>query len=137
MRALDGYSSVQAVEDGYPCETHVEILVQAQPWEENEGSDKLFTYWDAAAQELGVTAVRAWRGGLSDGNFTWQHVPTLDALGPNGAFAHCSERSEDGSKDQEYVLPDTFVPKTVLNYVAILKLLADQTNSTNTAFRLV
>jgi glutamate carboxypeptidase len=48
---------------------------------------------------------------------------TLDGLGPSGENAHCSERSEDGSKEQEYVLASSFVPKAVLNTVAIIGLI--------------
>lgn len=120
--ALNGYSTVKSATDGYPCTTLVEILRQTPPWPENEGSEKTFAYWNEAAEELGFEAIRAWRGGLSDGNFTWASVPTLDALGPNGAYAHCSERSEDGSKDQEYCLLGSFVPKTLLNVAAVMKL---------------
>ncbi len=120
--ALNGYSSVQSASDGYPCTTSVEVLRQTPPWPENTGSEETFEFWRDAANELGFEAIRSWRGGLSDGNFTWHAVPTLDALGPNGAYAHCSERSEDGSKDQEYCLPDSFVPKTLLNLAAVLKM---------------
>ena len=42
-----------------------------------------------------------------------------DALGPVGGNAHCSERSEDGSKLPEYVEPGSFVPKAVLNLLAL------------------
>jgi glutamate carboxypeptidase len=62
------------------------------------------------------------RGGLSDGNLLWERFPTLDGLGPAGNNAHCSERSPDGSKDQEYVLVESFVPKALLNALAIMKL---------------
>jgi glutamate carboxypeptidase len=121
--ALNGYSTVQSKTDGYPCQTTVEVLRQTPPWPENAGSEKTFEFWRAAAEELGYEAIRSWRGGLSDGNFTWAAIPTLDALGPNGAYAHCSERAEDGSKDQEYCLPDSFVPKTLLNVAAVLKMI--------------
>ena len=49
---------------------------------------------------------------------------TIDGLGPMGANGHCSERSEDGSKDQEYANKSSFVPKTVLNFFAIRELIA-------------
>lgn len=77
----------------------------------------------AAAAELGVRIVPEERGGLSDGNYFWDEIPTLDGLGVSGANAHCSERSEDGSKDQEFCEVSSFVPKTVLNVTAVLKLL--------------
>ncbi|MCA9988551.1 MAG: hypothetical protein KDE59_29800, partial [Anaerolineales bacterium] len=61
--------------------------------------------------------------GLSDGNHFWQLVPTLDGLGPAGGNAHCSERTADGSKDQEFVVPASFVPKTMVNTMGVLELL--------------
>ena len=62
------------------------------------------------------------RGGLSDGNWLWDLLPTIDGLGPEGAYAHSSERSGDGSKDHEYALASSFVPKAVLNIAAIVRL---------------
>jgi glutamate carboxypeptidase len=61
---------------------------------------------------------------LSDANYLCHLGPTLDGLGPGGANAHCSERSADGSKTPEYVEPDSFVPKTALNVLALLRLLS-------------
>jgi glutamate carboxypeptidase len=62
------------------------------------------------------------RGGLSDGNWLWNYLPTLDGLGPTGANTHCSQRSADGLKDQEYVSISSFVPKAVLNLTALSEL---------------
>jgi len=76
-----------------------------------------------AAEEMGFEAVREERGGLSDGNFLWDYVPTLDGLGPSGGNAHCSERSLDGKKDQEYLEVPSLAPKAALNTLAILRLL--------------
>ena len=64
------------------------------------------------------------RGGLSDGNFLWEVLPTIDGLGPAGDNDHCSERSADGSKLPEYCEVSSFVPKAALNAVAILRLLS-------------
>ena len=61
--------------------------------------------------------------GLSDGNLTWQTIPTIDGLGPAGGNSHCSERSPDGSKEQEYVTVSSYVPKALLNVMAIKKLI--------------
>lgn len=63
------------------------------------------------------------RGGLSDANYLCDLGPTLDGLGPAGANAHCSEFSADGSKTPEYVEPLSFVPKALLNLLAIQGLL--------------
>ena len=62
------------------------------------------------------------RGGLSDGNLIWDAVPTLDGLGPWGDNDHCSERSPDGAKLPEFVDASSFVPKAMLNIIAIQKL---------------
>ena len=77
---------------------------------------------------MDLKAVSVPRGGLSDANHLWQLAPTLDGPGPYGANAHCSERSADGSKLPEYVEPGTFVPKAVMNALALLKLTQDQSS---------
>jgi len=101
----------------------IDLLERTEPWARNVGSDRLFDVWAAAAQSVGMTVVKEERGGLSDGNHTWQAVPTMDGLGPAGANAHSSEQSADGVKEQEYVSPASFIPKTILNVTALLKLI--------------
>lgn len=123
MMALNGFSSVRAAADGFPCQVRVSVLNRVLPWPRNAATEQLFAVWQAAADELGYTAVPEERAGLSDGNYFWDELPTLDGLGPAGGNAHCSERSADGGKDQEFVLADTFVPKALLNTLAILRLL--------------
>ena len=121
--AYDGYSTVKSAADGYPCQTRVQLLSECDPWPRNESTEQLLNHWTTAVGELNLTINPEERGGLSDGNRTWQHIPTIDGLGPVGGNAHCSERSEDGSKDQEYVLTSSFVPKALLNIRAIIHLL--------------
>lgn len=121
--SLEGRSQIYS-QDGYPCQVSIEMRSRTPPWPRNPATNRLFEIWSAAARDLGLNALTEQRGGLSDGNLLWQKFPTLDGLGPTGNNAHCSERSEDGSKDQEYVLVSSFVPKTILNIVAILRLLA-------------
>ena len=123
MLALNGPGVVQSGNGQYGCQVQVELLTEAQPWDANPQSDQLLQLWQAAATELGYTVAAEARGGLSDGNWTWDVIPTLDGLGPIGANAHCSEQSADGEKEQEFVLRSSFVPKTMLNILAILKLL--------------
>lgn len=125
MVALNEFSSVRSANGGYPCKVNVNILGQWQPWAPNQKSNALFNIWREAGENLGVPIKAEARGGLSDGNWTWQRIATLDGLGPDGGNAHCSERSEDGSKDQEYILPDSFIPKALLNCLAITKLVND------------
>jgi glutamate carboxypeptidase len=120
---LTANSSVGSVRGDYRCRVDFEILGRWRPWPRNEATDRLFDVWREAGARLGAVIDYEHRGGLSDGNSIWDHVPTLDGLGPSGGNAHCSERSDDGSKDQEFVRASSFVPKSALNTVAVLQLL--------------
>lgn len=91
-------------------------------WPGGIESEALFHLWHEAAAQMDLKAVSVPRGGLSDANHLWQLAPTLDGLGPYGGNAHCSERSADGSKLPEYVEPGSFVPKAVMNGLALVKL---------------
>ena len=123
MMALSDLCTVRSAADGYPCRVRVKLEGRWQPWPANARTQGLFDVWAAAAAELGLKPVTAQaRGGLSDGNWLWDLLPTLDGLGPEGDNAHSSERSDDGSKDQEYVLASSFVPKALLNIAAIVRL---------------
>lgn len=95
-------------------------------WPGGAECESLFNLWHAAAAMMGLNAVSVPRGGLSDANHLWHLAPTLDGLGPYGANAHCSERSADGSKLPEYVEPASFVPKAVMNALALLMLTQNQ-----------
>jgi len=120
--ALAGPGDVRSSADGYACEVKVEFLSECRPWPRNPGTDGLYRLWKEAADELGLAVNCEERGGLSDGNLTWDAVPTLDGLGPWGDNDHCSERSADGAKLPEFVDVSTFVPKAGLNFAAIQKL---------------
>jgi glutamate carboxypeptidase len=125
MMALNDFCSVRSLDDGYPCRVEVRLEGRWKPWPPNEATMGLFEVWRAAAAELGLAAVDMQaRGGLSDGNWLWDLLPTIDGLGPQGKNAHSSERSADGSKDQEYVLASSFPPKAILNVAAIVRLVA-------------
>lgn len=123
MMALDGLTTVHSPADGYPCQVAIEITHQLPPWPRNLATDGLLAIWQEAAESLNLTVIPEERGGLSDGNYFWGDIPSLDGLGPSGGNAHCSERSPDGSKDQEYCLASSFIPKTLLNLSGILHLL--------------
>lgn len=124
LLALTNEGSVIS-KDGYPCTIEIEVTSKMNPWPQNLGTDNLFKIWEQAAAELGYEVRREARGGLSDGNNTWNTLPTIDGLGPMGRNGHCSERSSDGTKDQEYVNISSFVPKTLLNFAAIRKIMED------------
>ena len=121
--ALNGEVDVVSSVDGYSCTVDVNLYRKTPPWARNKATDHLFAVWREAGAELGFTVLPEERGGLSDGNHFWQRIPTLDGLGPSGGNAHCSERSEDGSKDQEFALVSSFVPKATLNTMAVLRLI--------------
>lgn len=106
-------------------EPRIEVICEgATPgWPNDERTQQLFHCWADAAASLGHEVVPVPRGGLSDANYLCHLGPTLDGLGPFGANAHCSERSADGTKVPEYVIPASFVPKAAINVLGILKLL--------------
>jgi glutamate carboxypeptidase len=122
LLALAGRGQVRSPQDGYACEIKVEILTECRPWPRNPATDALYQVWKQAADELGFPVNCEGRGGLSDGNLIWDAVPTLDGLGPWGDNDHCSERSPDGSKLPEFVEASSFVPKALLNTVALERL---------------
>ncbi len=62
-------------------------------------------------------------GGLSDSNYHFHHLPCVDGLGPAGGSAHCSERSDDGTKTQEFINKKAIVPKMAINTLAIIELI--------------
>lgn len=119
--AINGKSQVSS-QDGFPCKVEIRQVESTSPWPRNPGTDRLFELFKEVGASLGMAIIPEERGGLSDGNHLWKHYPTLDGLGPVGNNAHCSERSPDGSKDQEYVLLSSFIPKTLLNVEAIQRL---------------
>ncbi|MCP4428944.1 MAG: M20 family metallopeptidase [Chloroflexi bacterium] len=123
MMDLQDVSTVKSGDGSFACSVEVEITRKTTPWPRNEATDRLFAVWQAAAESIGMNTVAEERGGLSDGNYFWDQIPTLDGLGASGANFHCSEQSADGSKEQEYCVRSAFVSKTVLNVTAVLKLL--------------
>jgi glutamate carboxypeptidase len=111
--------------NGFPCKVTIQPVYRSSPWPRNPATDHLFNIWQSAADLLGLWLKTEERGGLSDGNLIWNKIPVLDGLGPTGDNAHCSEQSPDGSKEQEYTLISSFVPKAMLNITAIIKLVEE------------
>jgi glutamate carboxypeptidase len=120
--ALADQVFVHSAQDGYPCRTTIEVTRKTKPWQRNQQTDDLFAIWQAAGEALGYKVIEEERGGLSDGNYFWDVIPCIDGLGPSGGNAHCSERSENGAKEQEYVSISSFIPKTLLNIAGVLRL---------------
>lgn len=98
----------------------VEEVRSVPAWPENEKTDRLFQVFSHAAESLGYATEKEKRGGLSDGNWICDRLPVLDGLGPAGEYAHCSGA---GSREREYLLVSSLVPKTMLNAVAVKELL--------------
>jgi glutamate carboxypeptidase len=120
---LNGPGTVFSTEDHYPCRVQIDLLHETPPWPRNPGSDALFQLWKDAGESIGQRILPEARGGLSDGNLICHAIPTLDGLGPWGENDHCSERTPDRSKDQEYVDVTSFVPKAHLNALGIVRLI--------------
>jgi glutamate carboxypeptidase len=123
LLALARSGEVRSATDGFVCQVQAEILNESRPWPRNPGTDRLLGLFQTIGAELGQRIEGESRGGLSDGNFLWDAVPTIDGLGPAGDNDHCSERSPDGSKLPEYVEVSSFVPKAALNTLAIERLI--------------
>ncbi len=126
LLALSGPGEVFSPADGYQCQVQTEMLSESPPWPRNPATDHLFSLWQKTGHDLGFDVRPEERGGLSDGNLIWNHVPTLDGLGPWGENDHCSERSPDGLKVPEFVQVNSFVPKAALNVLAIRHLIQNQ-----------
>ncbi len=126
IMAFDGYSTVRSADGGFACRTRVDLVRSVPAWPVNVGSDRLFEVWQRAARLLGGDARQEKRGGLSDGNFTWDLIPTIDGLGPAGGNPHCSEADPESGKEQEYAVPSSFIPKALLNAMAIITLVEEE-----------
>jgi len=122
MLVLQEEIDVASHKGKYPCRVSIRMRNQAVPWPENPATQNLLAVWQQAAAPLGFSVIPEARGGLSDGNALCRIIPTIDGLGPHGANAHCSESSEDGTKQPEYVDKSSFVPKALLNTLAIARL---------------
>jgi glutamate carboxypeptidase len=122
MLAFGRNSVTGGVDGDFSYRITVDVTRKTAPWPRNQATDRLYELWSEAGAILGLRVVPEERGGLSDGNYFWDKIPTLDGLGPAGGNAHCSQRSPDGTKDQEFVWRHSFVPKAVLNCVALLLL---------------
>lgn len=95
---------------------------RTQAWPGGPGTEALFALWQQIAPELGIEALAMPRGGLSDANYLHHLGPTLDALGPFGANAHCSEYDPASGKYPEFVQPSSFAPKAIWNCLALLNM---------------
>jgi glutamate carboxypeptidase len=118
-------SEIHAVSDGFPCSLRLEILSRNPTWPSQPATEALIAVWQKVASRMGQSLDVESRGGLSDGNYLSRFVPVLDGLGPFGRNGHASERSADGTKVPEYVIPASFVSLGAVHASAICELLKD------------
>ncbi|MEM7346859.1 MAG: M20/M25/M40 family metallo-hydrolase [Chloroflexota bacterium] len=130
MLALQEQVSIRSLTDDYPCHIEIDVIRKTPPWPQNPGTAKLHKLWTETAESMGMAVHPEARGGLSDGNHIWHAFPTLDGLGPSGGNMHCSEQSDDGTKEQEYVDANSMVPKATLNALALMRLIEEAVNQT-------
>ena len=121
--AMGGPGEIKSVNGGHACQIEIRQLSENPPWPQNPGTIHLAEIWQQAAASCGHQLISKPRGGLSDGNALWNKFPTVDGLGPRGANPHCSTSSEDGSQEAEYVDLTSFVPKALINCLAVAKIL--------------
>lgn len=115
--------AVRAVSDGHPCRVRVELVNRNPAWGQNPSTDALIAIWTTAGSRLGIPLLVESRGGLSDGNYLSRFLPVLDGVGPFGLNGHTSERSADGAKMPESVIPESFLKMGAVNVAGILDLL--------------
>ncbi len=106
----------------FTCSVSAELIRENPAWPENQQTISLLKIFETAGSLIGYKIIPEARGGLSDGNFLWEHFPVIDGLGPSGDNCHCSEKSADGNKDQEYANMSSFIPKALLSIHAILEI---------------
>ncbi len=92
---------------------------RTQAWPRGPDSAGLLEAWEQAASRIGLATIEVSRGGLSDANYLHDLGPTLDALGPSGGNAHCSEHDPENGKTPEFVHSSSFAPKAVMNALAL------------------
>ncbi len=120
--SLNGTGKVKSGDGKFTCTVTVELQRENPAWPENQKTISLLKKFEDAGDSIGYKIIPEERGGLSDGNFIWENIPAIDGLGPSGDNCHCSEKSADGNKDQEYANMSSFIPKALLSIHAILKI---------------
>lgn len=105
------------------CGVVLEPLQEIAAWSGEGDSTRLAETWREAGRICGYEVGAASRGGLSDANYFSSHLPTLDGLGPRGGNAHGVGVVDGKLLITEYVDPDSFFTKALVNLYAIRRLL--------------
>jgi len=120
--AMNGPGDVQSPDGTKTCQIEITLTTENVLWPQNEQTDALVALWQEAALESGNQLGSHARGGLSDGNALCRIFPTLDGLGPRGGNAHCSQHDPAIGKEAEFTDLSSFVPKALINCLAIKRL---------------
>ncbi|MEO6908676.1 MAG: M20/M25/M40 family metallo-hydrolase [Abditibacteriaceae bacterium] len=121
--AMNGTGEIKSANGNHACTIKIRQLSENLPWPQNPATMNLLKTWQQAAASCGYQLTSTASGGLSDGNALWDIFPTVDGLGPRGGNGHCSFRSEDGSTQPEFVDLSSFVPKALINCLAVKRVL--------------
>lgn len=108
----------------FSAKVKVEIVPGAPPFEINPSTESLVKVWGQCAGMMRAEVDPVSRGGISDGNFVWQRLPTIDGLGTPGGNIHCAEHNPEEGKEAEFIYRPEFEPKALLNLLGVLALLA-------------
>lgn len=126
VMAHDGPGDVVSRDGGARCQVRVVLEGVQAAWPPNPATEGLYARFERAAASQGLRAEREERGGLSDGNRTWDLAPTLDGLGPAGGNMHASEHDPASGREQEFVEPASLVPKALVTALALVALIEDE-----------
>jgi len=115
---------VVSFKGGVETKATLDQINQVPVFEKNEATDALVAEYVAAGKEIGCEVLAQSRGGVGDINFIGGHLPSIDGLGLIGLSAHASEWTDRPQRKRpECIFPGSIIPKTLLNYRALLRLL--------------
>jgi glutamate carboxypeptidase len=116
------------------CEVILKPVLEVPSWPAGPGAAALAEVWREAGAFCGYEVSAGARGGLSDANYFGLRYPTLDGLGPRGGNPHTVERTKDGFAITEYVEPESFLTKGLINFLAIHRMLSRSDGTESKSF---
>jgi glutamate carboxypeptidase len=131
VKKLEQEIVVKSIADGFPCTVHIRPWGMVPPWKPTPETYKLLSYWQKAGNSMNYKIEEEFRGGLADINRIPLGIPALDGLGPLGENEHCSERSKDGTKIQEFIYRDSLLRKAKVTALALSSYIEDGVKTFN------
>ena len=117
------YRTLESFDKAYSSKVNIVVTSRTNPWPHNVGTEQLSNYWKEAGRLLNIDVSMDCKAGLSDGNFLWNLVPTIDGLGPSGDNTHSSQMVFGNTSGQEFLDVNQLVNKILLNTLAIVQFL--------------